>query len=323
MAIVTERPARLPGPNERCWCGSGVKYKKCHRIADESEPRPVSDGRVRPGLVSPRRAVPPGIVLPDYVGTGKPGPGVPGDAATRLARLRRAGRTAAEVLREVSAAVRPGVTTDDLDAVAHEASVRRGAYPSPLGYRGFPKSLCTSVNEVVLHGIPDSRPLREGEIVGLDVTVYLDGVHGDTCVTVPVGEVDEAARNLLQAGRECLEAGIGAVRPGRTTREVGRAIQAHADRRGYGVVREYCGHGIGEVFHGEIYVPHWDDPRGTHEMREGDVFTIEPMITTGSPRVFTWRDSWTVATNDGGRAVHFEHTVRVTGDGVEVLTPPP
>ena len=157
-------------------------------------------------------------------------------------------------------AVRVGITTDALDEIAHEETIRLGGYPSPLNYRGFPKSLCTSVNEVICHGIPDSRPLEDGDIVNLDVTVYLDGMHGDCSATFLVGEVDAEGRRLVQVARECLAKGIAAVRPGRAISEIGKAIEAHASRHGYGVVRAYCGHGIGESFHTSLQIPHHYDP---------------------------------------------------------------
>jgi methionyl aminopeptidase len=234
--------------------------------------------------------------------------------------MRRVGRAAAEVLAEVGRAVRPGVTTDDLDVIAHEACVARGAYPSPLNYHGFPKAICTSVNEVILHGIPDSRRLEGGDIVSVDVTLYLDGVHGDCCATFPVGEIDADSARLLRVAEECLARGIEAVRPGRPISDIGRAVERHASASGYGVVRSFCGHGVGEDFHGEPQVLHYYDPRASDAMEEGMTFTVEPMITVGSHRHVLWPDGWTAATADGKRAAQFEHTLLVTRDGAEVLT---
>jgi methionyl aminopeptidase len=320
-----------PGANDLCWCGSGLKYKRCHRDADQespgapeaaarSAPRP---GAVRAGVVSPARRVPPEIPRPSYAATGRPrsSPRVK-DPAERLARIRRACRAAAEVLEEGGRAVRPGVTTDELDRVVHEACVARGGYPAPLNSHGFPKSLCTSVNEVILHGIPDSRPLQAGDIVNLDVTVYLEGMHGDCSATFPVGEVDEASRRLVRVTRECLERGVAAVRPGRPISDIGRAIEAHAKAHGYGVVRAFCGHGIGEDFHMEPQVLHYYEPGARTTMEEGMVFTIEPMLTAGSPGHVLWPDGWTAATADGERAAQFEHTVLVARGGAEILTAP-
>jgi len=320
---------RGPGPNDPCWCGSGRKYKKCHRDADAAGGGPPDDARagaVRPGVVSPRRPVPPHIPRPSYAETGRPRPAPRiADPAERAARMRRAGRAAAEVLEEVRRAVRPGVTTDELDAIAHEACISRGGYPSPLNYHGFPKAICTSVNEVILHGIPDSRALAAGDIVSVDVTIYLDGVHGDCCATYAVGEVDEASRRLLRVAEACLHEGIRAVRPGRPVSDIGRAVQAHAEAAGYGVVRSFCGHGVGEDFHGEPQVLHYYDPRAGDRMEEGMTFTVEPMITAGTHRHVLWPDGWTAVTADGRRAAQFEHTVLVTREGAEVLTalPPP
>src|SRR5919198_1150635 len=328
MNVTSAAPAALPGPNEPCWCGSGTKYKKCHRSADEAELRrrgaEARSRRVRPGVVSSRRTVPVHIPRPDYAETGRPALRQISAIMTgdRLERMRRACRAAARVLRETGAAVRPGITTDELDAIAHEAYIREGGYPSTLNYRGFPKSLCTSTNEVVCHGIPDSRPLEDGDIVNLDVTIYLDGMHGDCSATFLVGDVDEASRRLVRVTRECLELGISAVRPGRPLSEIGRAIERHAAAHGYGVVRAFCGHGIGEDFHMEPQVLHYYEPRVRTVIEEGMIFTIEPMLTAGEPEHVVWADGWTASTVDGGRAAQFEHTVLVMRDGAEILTLP-
>ena len=314
-------PSKLPGPNEPCWCGSGNKYKKCHRGDDSQARAPVpASRRVKPGAVSPRRAVPAHIPRPDYAETGRPGPGVKGDPATRLARMRKACRAAAEVLQVSGAAVRPGITTDEIDALVHEEYIRRGGYPSTLNYHGFPKSLCTSVNEVILHGIPDSRPLEDGDIVNLDITIYLDGMHGDCSATFPVGKIDAASEQLLRVTRECMMLGIEAVKPGLPINVIGRAIEDHARRHGYGVVQSYCGHGIGEIFHLEPQVTHTFDYHATDIIQEGMFFTIEPMLTMGSTRHQDWDDGWTVVTADGKRSAQFEHTIYVTRDGAEILT---
>jgi methionyl aminopeptidase len=237
-----------------------------------------------------------------------------------IERMRVAGRAAAEILQTVGAAVAPGVTTDELDALCHEECITRGGYPSPLNYGAFPKSLCTSVNEVICHGIPDDRALIEGDIVNLDVTIYLDGVHGDTNATFPVGRIDDASARLVEVTRECLDRGIAAARPGRQVREIGRAIQAHAEGEGYGVVRAFVGHGIAEQFHTDLQIPHYDDPRATTVIEPGMTFTIEPMITMGAWQHELWDDNWTAVTVDRKRTAQFEHTLLVTDDGVEVLT---
>jgi methionyl aminopeptidase len=315
-----------PGRNDPCWCGSGQKYKKCHLEADSRgavQASPVRAARrpLAPGIVSPRRAVPPAIPRPDYAATGRPrGQGQDVKTPDQLERLRRACRAAARVLRVAGEGVRPGITTDALDEIAHAETIRLGGYPSPLNYRGFPKSICTSVNEVICHGIPDSRPLEGGDIVNLDITVYLDGMHGDCSATFLVGEVDEGGRKLVQVARECLEKGISAVRPGRPISDIGKAIESHASRHRYGVVRSYCGHGIGETFHTSLQIPHHYDPSMKRVMEPGMTFTVEPMITEGTWEDLLWDDGWTAVTADGKRSAQFEHTMVVTADGAEILT---
>jgi methionyl aminopeptidase len=299
--------------NDPCWCGSGRKYKRCHK---------GTEGRIQPGRISPRRPVPEDIPRPDYAETGEPKrwaePLV--KPADIIERMRVAGRVAAEVLAETAAAVRPGITTDELDAICHDACLGAGAYPSPLNYHGYPKSVCTSVNEVICHGIPDDRPLADGDIVDLDVTVFLNGVHGDTNGTFLVGDVDDVSRRLVTVTRECLELGIAAVRPGRPISDIGRAIDAHASRHHYGVVRTFVGHGIGQQFHIEPSVPHYFTPSARTVMQPGMTFTIEPMITLGSWRERVWDDGWTAVTADGRRTAQFEHMLVVTDAGAEVLT---
>ncbi len=309
------------GANDPCWCGSGRKYKKCHRDADAQGGGPRNAAAVRPGTVGPRRAVPAHIPRPGYADGGKvrPAPRL-ADPAERLARMRRACRAAAEVLAEGAARIQAGVTTDEIDRVVHEGYIARGGYPSTLGYHGFPKSLCTSVNEVILHGIPDSRPLAAGDIVNLDVTIYLDGFHGDCSATYPVGEIDPASARLLRVTKEAMLLGIEAVKPGRPISDIGRAIEAHATAHGYGVVKAFCGHGIGEDFHLDPQVLHYFDPRARTPIEEGMFFTVEPMLTAGSPEHLTWPDGWTAVTADGKRAAQFEHTLHVGRDGAEILT---
>lgn len=307
--------ATLPKANDPCWCGSGQKFKRCHKAAHDP---------VRPGRLSPTRVVPEGIGRPPYAESGEP-PEVDEPTVKSsevVGRMRAACRLAADVLVGVGAAVRPGVTTDSLDELAHELTVAAGAYPSPLNYHGFPKSLCTSVNEVVCHGIPDDRRLGDGDIVNLDVTVYLDGVHGDTNATFFVGQVDSASRKLVVVTRDCLARAVDAVRPGAPVNAIGRAIQSHAEAHGFGVVREFVGHGIGEQFHTGFQVPHYFVPSLTQPLEPGMVFTIEPMITMGTWRTRVWDDGWTAVTLDGRRTAQFEHTVLVTDDGCEVLTTP-
>lgn len=299
--------------NDPCWCGSGRKFKRCHR--DDAE-------RLQPGALSPMRTVPPEIPRPDYAETGEPGrrPEPRVKSTDVIERMRVAGRAAAEVLDIGAATIAPGVTTDEIDAVVHQAYIDRGGYPSTLNYRGYPKSLCTSVNEVICHGIPDDRPLRDGDIVNLDVTIYLDGVHGDTNATYLVGQIDDASERLVEVTRECLAHGIAAVVPGHPFSDIGRAIEDHATAHGYQVVRAFVGHGIGEQFHTDLQIPHYYEPRLTTVMEPGMVFTIEPMISMGTGLHRIWDDDWTAVTADGSRTAQFEHTVLVTDDGVEILT---
>ena len=269
------------------------------------------------------RPVPSSIVRPDYIANAGQPLGrtlVPITDPDAVDRLRAAGAAARRVLERVGPQVAPGVTTDELDALAHDAYVAEGGYPSPLGYRGFPKSICTSVNEVVAHGIPDDRPLADGDIVNCDITIYLDGMHGDCSATFLVGDVDTGTRHLVEVTERCLYAGIAAVRPNGRVRDIGRAIQAIAHREGFGIVRELVGHGIGEEFHSAPYVHHYDEPRDRTRLRAGMVFTIEPMLTLGEPEVVQWDDGWTIVTLDGQPSAQFEHTVIVTNTGVEVLT---
>jgi methionyl aminopeptidase len=239
-----------------------------------------------------------------------------------IERMRVAGRIAAQALAAVAEHVAPGVSTDELDRVGHEFLVAHGAYPSTLGYRGYPKSLCTSINEVICHGIPDSTVLAEGDIVNVDITAFVDGVHGDTDATYLVGEVDEESRLLVERTREAMLRGIRAIAPGRQINVVGRVIESYARRFGYGVVRDFTGHGIGTAFHSGLVVPHYDDPGATTVMEPGMTFTVEPMLTLGTIDYDIWDDGWTVVTQDRRRSAQFEHTVLVTESGVEVLTLP-
>jgi methionyl aminopeptidase len=285
--------------------------------------RRVPAGRratVQAGRLSPPRSVPPEIPRPPYA-PDAPAlvPAVPPDEFAD--RMRTAGRAAREVLLELSRAVGPGITTDELDRMCHEACIARGGYPSPLHYKGFPKSLCTSINEIICHGIPDDRMLLDGEIVNCDVTIYLNGVHGDCNATFLVGSVDEAGQRLVRVTREAMWKGIDAVRAGGRVNDIGRAIQAHAEAHGFGVVRAFVGHGIGEQFHTAPSIPHFYDPHADTPLAAGMTFTIEPMITEGSWELGRiWPDGWTAPTRDLSRTAQFENTLLVTAGGAEVLT---
>jgi methionyl aminopeptidase len=278
---------------------------------------------LQPGRVSPARPVPPDITAPEYVGRKRPltGESAVKDAAT-IERMRVAGRIAAQALAEVGRHVAPGVTTDELDRVGHEFLLDHGAYPSTLGYRGYPKSLCTSLNEVICHGIPDDTVIEDGDIVNVDITGYIGGVHGDTNATFLAGAVDEESRLLVERTREAMMRGVRAVVPGRALNVIGRVIESYARRFGYGVVRDFTGHGIGTTFHSGLIVPHYDDPDATMIMEPGMTFTIEPMLTLGTIEYDVWPDGWTAVTRDHRRTAQFEHTVLVTADGHEILTLP-
>ena len=304
--------------NDQCFCGSGRKFKRCHK--DAFDP-------IRPGRVGDTRPVPDHIEVPRYITEGevirREEPAV--KSPDVIERMRRTGAEAARILALTGAAAKPGVTTDELDRICHEATIEAGAYPSPrlYGEPPFPKSICSSLNEVICHGIPDDRPLRDGDILNLDVTIYREGVHGDTNRTFLVGEVDPESKRLVRVTHECLEQAIATVGPGKPFNLIGRAIQSHAEAEGFGVVRAFVGHGIGEQFHTDIHVPHYYEPRLTAVMEPGMTFTIEPMITMGAYEHHVWDDGWTAVTIDRKRTAQFEHTILVTDDGAEVLTPWP
>jgi len=281
-------------------------------------------GRLIPGRLSPPRPVPAGIARPEYVGRRAPAPNTAGDryAPDEVERIRAAGRIAAQAIEAAASAIAPGVTTDELDRIAHDHVVAQGAYPSTLGYRGYPKSSCTSVNEVICHGIPDDTVLEDGDLVNLDVTAYLDGHHGDLNRTFLVGEASEEASLLVERTEQALARGIRAVAPGRQVNVIGRAIEAYARRFGYGVVRDYTGHGVGRAFHTGLVIPHYDAPEFDTVMEPGMVFTIEPMLTLGTIEWDVWDDDWTVVTRDRALTAQFEHTLVVTERGAEILTLP-
>ena len=282
-------------------------------------------GTLKPGRVSPMRAVPEHIERPEYMFHDGPERVTASEIKSpeTIPMIREAGRIAAGAIEAVGAAIAPGVTTEELDRIGHEFLIAHDAYPSCLGYMGFPKSICTSVNEVICHGIPDSTQLREGDLVNLDVTAYLDGVHGDTNATFPVGRVDPETAALIERTRTAMERGIKAVRPGREVNVIGRVIEKYAQRFQYGVVRDYTGHGVGEAFHSGLIIPHHDAaPLYADVMEVGMVFTIEPMLTLGTEEWEQWDDGWTVVTKDRSRTAQFEHTLVVTENGAEVLTTP-
>lgn len=282
-------------------------------------------GHLVAGRLSPQRAVPSSILKPPYVGKPAPPAHVGGDVydAETIELIRESGRIAAQAVEAVGAAIAPGVTTDELDRIAHEYLLDHGAYPSTLGYRGFPKSCCTSLNEVICHGIPDDTVIAEGDIVNIDITAYKNGVHGDLNKTFIAGAASDEASLLVERTAEALNRGIKAVAPGRQINVIGRAIEAYATRFGYGVVRDFTGHGVGRSFHSGLIVPHYDAaPDYSTVMEVGMVFTIEPMLTLGTIEWDIWADDWTVTTKDKKFTAQFEHTLVVTERGAEVLTLP-
>ncbi len=303
--------------NSPCWCGSNAKYKRCH-----GDRRLLKRSRVRLGAVTPPRLVPDHIPRPDYVTTGMVGTPrtyqIQDDES--LPRLRNACRIAAEVLQEAGVAVAPGITTDEIDAIAHQAYIDRDAYPSDLHYKGFTKSVCTSVNGVICHGVPDDRPLENGDIVNIDVTAYADGMHGDTSATFIVGAIDEPTETLVETTREATLRGIEAVRPGQPLRRIGEAIEPFARSRGFTVVREYGGHGIGATFHAAPHIHHHTARHDDELFKVGMSFTIEPMLLSGGTTFTQADDGWTEHIDDNMPSAQFEHTIVVTHTGAEILT---
>lgn len=288
-------------------------------------PRNELTGHLIRGVVSGQLEVPESISRPEYVGKKSPAKFLGSDVKTaeQIKKIRASGKIAAQVIELVGSHAKPGVTTDELDRIGHEFLISNGAYPSTLGYRGFPKSLCSSVNEVICHGIPDDTVLQEGDIVNIDITAYKDGFHGDSNRTFMVGEVLPEVRDLVERTHESMIRGINAALPGRAVNIIGRAIEAYAKRFNYGVVRDFTGHGVGEAFHSGLIIPHYDSaPLYNDEIKVGMVFTIEPMLTLGTHEWNMWDDDWTVVTRDKSITAQFEHTIVVTENGPEILTLP-
>jgi methionyl aminopeptidase len=284
-----------------------------------------SSGILIPGTLSTQRPLDASIVAPEYVGKKSPRDHEGDDVYSpeEIEAIRRAGKIAAGAIEAAGAAVVPGVTTDELDAIAHDYVTSHGAYPSTLGYRGYPKSCCTSLNEVICHGIPDDTVVEEGDIVNIDITAYIGGFHGDLNKTFIAGTASEEATLLVERTEESLRRAIKAVAPGRQINVIGRAIEAYASRFGYGVVRDFTGHGVGSSFHSGLIIPHYDAaPLYDQRMEPGMVFTIEPMLTLGTIAWDIWEDGWTVTTKDKLLSAQFEHTLVVTETGAEILTLP-
>ena len=288
-------------------------------------PRDSQTGFLTPGVISKPLSVPSSIARPEYV--GKPSPaewtGSHIKSDDQIEKIRAAGKIAAEAIALVGANAKPGVTTDELDKLAHEYIVSQGAYPSTLGYRGFPKSCCTSINEVICHGIPDNTVLQDGDIMNVDITAFKDGFHGDSNATFLIGNVSKDVADLVDRTKEALDRAIAVVMPGRPINVIGRTIESYAKRFNYGVVRDFTGHGIGEAFHSGLVIPHFDAaPNYSNTMEVGMVFTIEPMLTLGTHEWDIWSDNWTVTTKDKSITAQFEHTLVVTESGARVLTLP-
>ncbi|CAL0318118.1 unnamed protein product [Lupinus luteus] len=322
----------LPGNQSHCRKQFVVFSRKlagleeAMKIKRERELQVVTKVKRRPplrrGRVSPQLPVPDQIPRPPYVGSNIL-PEIASEHQTHdsegIVHMRAACELAARVLKHAGTLVRPSVTTNEIDKAVHQMIIDAGAYPSPLGYGGFPKSVCTSVNECMCHGIPDSRQLQNGDIINIDVTVYLNGYHGDTSKTFCCGEVSDELKNLIKVNEECLEKGIAACKDGATFRKIGKRISEHAEKYGYGVVERFVGHGVGKVFHSEpIILHHRNDKSGC--MVEGQTFTIEPILTLGSIDSITWPDNWTTLTTDGSPAAQCEHTILITRAGAEILT---
>jgi methionyl aminopeptidase len=286
-------------------------------------PRDAQTGNLTPGRISPKLDVPKSIVRPEYVGKPAPAKFTGSDVKTpeQIEKIRHSGKIAAQAIELVGQNAKPGITTDELDKIAHEFLIDNGAYPSTLGYRGYPKSICSSLNEVICHGIPDDTVLEDGDILNIDITAYIDGFHGDSNQTFLVGEVRPEISLLVERTKEALARGLSVVAPGRSVNLIGRAIESYAKRFNYGVVKDFTGHGVGEAFHSGLIIPHYDSaPMYSDEMKVGMVFTIEPMLTLGTHQWEMWADGWTVVTKDRSITAQFEHTLVVTETGADILT---
>lgn len=322
--LVVQHHSSLPCRKSYSSTGTIAKGRRglSELLSIRDSPEESSRTRLKPGTVGPEREVPAHIPRPPYAANyDNPGwtNAVEVHDEEGLKKMRAACKLAAQVLQHAGTRVKPGVRTDEIDAEVHKMIVEAGAYPSPLRYGKFPKSVCTSVNECVCHGIPDSRPLVDGDIVNIDVTVYLNGYHGDTSSMFFCGEVSEKAKRLCQATKEAMEAGIQECRPGAPVKKIGAACSRVAEQYKLSVVAEFCGHGVGKIFHASPVIQHTRNNVGD-KMKTWQTFTIEPILCTGSPRNSIWADDWTCVTRDGSLAAQYEHTILVTPDGAEVLT---
>ncbi|CDO94051.1 unnamed protein product [Kluyveromyces dobzhanskii CBS 2104] len=321
---------------ESCFKGGYKQHKALHSTDDGSADAydPFSKFKYTGNLraqypLSPKREVPDDVVKPDWAENGMPVLEQKNDRLNKIPvynkeqikRIRKACALGREVLDVAAAAVKPGITTDEIDEIVHNETIKRGAYPSPLNYYNFPKSVCTSVNEIICHGVPDKYVLKEGDIVNLDVSLYYMGMHADLNETYYVGEtIAKEVLNTVETARECLKLAIKMCKPGVTFQSLGDCIEKHAKANKCSVVKTYCGHGVGEYFHCAPSIPHYANNRTPGVMKPGMVFTIEPMINEGTWQDVTWPDDWTSSTADGKVSAQFEQTLLVTDNGVEVLT---
>ncbi len=283
--------------NDPCWCGSGKKYKKCHWSKDRTAPPSPAKWD------APRKSRK--IIL---------------KTEAQIEGIRRSCQLTKQLLDMLEERVREGIRTIEIDEWVHAETLAGGATPAPLGYRGFPKSVCTSVNHVICHGIPDNYVLCNGDIINIDVTCILDGYYGDASRMYLIGDVADEARKLVDVTKECLEIGIKTVKPFNTVGDLGHVIQRHAEGHGYSVVRDFAGHGVGIEFHEAPQILHYGEPRTGPILQPNMVFTIEPMINAGRFESRILADKWTAVTEDGSLSAQWEHTVRVTPSGVEVLS---
>lgn len=319
--------------DQQCFKRSYAMHKALHQKpgVDSYDPFPnfPFTGDLRPAYpLSARREVPDTVVLPDYAADGKPTSEILNDRTTKipiytedeLKIIKQVAEYGREILDAAAALVKPGITTDEIDQVVHDETIKRNSYPSPLNYYNFPKSVCTSVNEVICHGIPDKRPLKDGDIVNIDISVYFNGYHADLNETYYVGTPSKDAINVVETARECLDNAIAACKPGVAFRSLGDIIEKHAKQNGCSVVRSFCGHGVGKFFHCAPQVAHYARNKSPGIMKPGMVFTIEPMINLGTWRDTTWPDDWTATTADGQLSAQFEHELLITEKGCEVLS---
>lgn len=323
-----------PFCDESCYKDNYKSHKTVHPNEERKSYDPFLKYKYTGSLraaypLTPKRPIPDHIPKPDWAANGMPISEqrndrlnkIPVYSKDEIKKIRKACMLGREVLDEAAAAVRPGITTDELDEIVHNATIKRNAYPSPLNYYNFPKSVCTSINEVICHGIPDQTVLKEGDIVNLDVSLYFQGFHADLNETYYVGEnPSKEAINTVETARECLKNAIKQCKPGATFHELGDYIEKHATENRCSVVRAYCGHGVGKFFHCAPSIPHYAKNRTPGVMKPGMVFTVEPMINEGAYKEATWPDDWTAVTKDGLLSAQFEHTLLVTDSGVEILT---